>query len=133
MKTTLVRLITATAVIASLTAFAPAARATHGAHGPRVTKSGSCSGSSHWKLKLKTEDTGIEVEFEVDQNVSGQAWRVRLAENGTQIASGRRTTSRPSGSFTFTKLAHDAAGHDAFVARATNVHSGETCVGRASI
>jgi hypothetical protein len=133
MKTTLVRLITTTAVIASMSAFGPAAHAAHGSHGPRVMKSGSCSGSSHWKLKLKTEDTGIEVEFEVDQNVSGQAWRVRLAENGTQIASGRRTTRGPSGSFTFIKLAHDAPGRDAFVARATNVHSGETCVGRASI
>ena len=133
MKTDLVRLMTAATVAASLIAFAPAARAAHGAHGPRVIKSGACSGSSHWKLKLKTEDRGIEVEFEVDQNVTGQVWRVRLAENGTRIASDRRTTGAPSGSFTFAKLAHDAAGRDAFVARATNTHSGETCVGRASI
>jgi hypothetical protein len=71
MKISFMRLVAAATVAVSMSAFVPAAQASHGAHGPRVIKTGSCSGASDWKLKLKTEDAGIGVEFEVDQNVSG--------------------------------------------------------------
>jgi hypothetical protein len=46
---------------------------------------------------------------------------------------GRRTTQGPSGSFEFRAVGDDTAGTDTFRARAVNLSTGETCVGRASI
>jgi len=99
----------------------------------RIERRGTCSGAAHWKLKLKPDDGRIEVEFEVDQNVVGKIWRVRLLHNGSRILAGRRTTHAPSGSFTVRVRPVDAAGADAIVARASSIGSGQICVGRASI
>ena len=62
-----------------------------------VIRTGSCSGASDWKLKLSPEDGRLEVEFEVDQNVVGDTWRVRLLRNGELFATTRATTTAPSG------------------------------------
>jgi hypothetical protein len=96
-----------------------------------VIKRGACSGASDWKLKLSPEDGRIEVEFEVDQNVNGQVWKVAIRHNGERIFAGRRTTKAPSGSFEVRVLAPNTPGTDRFRAAATNLSSGETCVGRA--
>ena len=98
-----------------------------------VIRRGSCSGSTDWKLKLSPDDSGIEVEFEVDSNVNGQRWQVRIKENGAGIFSGSRVTGPPSGSFEIRKVASDSAGTDNFRARAVNPATGEVCVGTASI
>jgi hypothetical protein len=98
-----------------------------------VERSGSCSGRSDWKLKLSPEDGGIEVEFEVDQNIVGDTWRVVIRQNGDVLKRGRRTTEGPSGSFEFRAVGDNTAGTDRFRARAVNLATGETCVGRASI
>ena len=98
-----------------------------------VVARGACSRTAEWKLKLSPEDGRIEVGFEVDSNVNGQTWNVKIAQNGTQIFSGNRVTRAPSGSFTVRLLASDAAGADAFTASATNAATGETCSGAASI
>lgn len=97
-----------------------------------VIRSGSCSGSSDWKLKLSPENGQIEVDFEVDSNVIGQRWLVRIQKNAAQIFSGVRLTRAPSGSFTVHVLTSDPAGIDRFRAQATNPATGETCVGLAS-
>lgn len=117
------------ATVTGLLGAAPAAMAKAG----DVVKTGSCSASSDWKLKLSPEDTGIQVEYQVDQNVVGDTWRVRIFENGDKIFGGTRKTKAPSGSFTVRLLASDPAGTDAFKARATNLSTGELCVGSASI
>jgi hypothetical protein len=98
-----------------------------------VVRTGSCSGSSDWKLKLSPEDGMIEVEYEVDSNKVGQTWRVRLFQNDVRIFAGSRVTQAPSGSFTVRVVASNKAGTDAFRARAQNVASGELCRGSASI
>jgi hypothetical protein len=103
------------------------------ARGQEVIQRGSCSAQSDWKLKVKPDDSRLELEFEVDQNVVGEVWRVRITQNGAQIFSGTRTTQGPSGSFEVRRRPANAAGVDRFVARATNLTSGETCVGRISI
>ena len=95
-----------------------------------VIRRGNCSGSSDWKLKLSPEDGRIEVEFEVDSNVAGQTWQVRLTKNGNQIFSGSRETRGASGSFTVRRVTSNPAGSDVFRARAT--HAGEVCAGRAT-
>lgn len=103
------------------------------AGGRDVERRGSCSGRSDWKLKLSPEDGGIEVEFEVDQNVVGDEWRVVIRQNGDVLKRGRRTTQGPSGSFEFRAVGDNTAGTDRFKARAVNLSTDETCVGRASI
>jgi len=114
---------------ASIWLTAPAALA----GGQDVIQRGSCSEQSDWKLKVKPDNGRLELEFEVDQNVVGEAWRVRITQNGAQIFAGTRTTQAPSGSFEVRRRPVNAAGVDRFVARATNLTSGETCVGRISI
>jgi hypothetical protein len=123
------RMVLAAVLVVGTFTIAPNATAKEG----DVIRTGSCSGASDWKLKLSPENGRIEVEFEVDSNKVGQTWRVRIRQNGVLIFSGTRMTQAPSGSFTVRRLAKDHAGTDAFRARAENLASGETCVGRASI
>ena len=95
-----------------------------------VIRRGPCSASAEWKLKLSPENGRIEVEYEVDSNVNGQTWRVKIFQNGDRVFRGRRTTSGPSGSFDLRLVRPDTQGRDTFRARATN--AGQTCTGRAS-
>jgi hypothetical protein len=64
-----------------------------------MIQEGSCTGSSDWKLELSPENGQIEVEFEVDQNVSGDRWRVKILHDGDRVFRGTRTTGGASGSF----------------------------------
>ena len=97
-----------------------------------VIRQGSCSGRSDWKLKLSPEDGRIEVEFEVDQNVVGDRWRVTIRHDGAVAFRGTRTTGGASGSFEVRTVEPNHAGSDAFRARARNLSTGEVCVGGAS-
>ncbi len=101
--------------------------------GNDVTRRGSCSAQSDWKLKLSPDDGRIEVEYEVDQNVVGDTWRVRMTQNGSQFFRGKATTQGPSGSFEVRKFVDDAAGADKIVAKAVNLSTDEVCRGVASI
>jgi hypothetical protein len=114
-------------VLATLAA-APAAQAKD----EDVIRRGSCSDASTWKLKLSPEDGQIEVEFEVDQNVVGDVWRVRILHDDELVFRGRRTTKAPSGSFEVRIVEPNHAGTDRFVARARNLSTDEVCRGAAS-
>jgi hypothetical protein len=96
-----------------------------------VIRQGSCSGATDWKLKLSPENGRIEVEFEVDSNRNGQAWRVRIHHNGDLVFAKVRTTRAPSGSFEVRLVQNNRAGNDVFTARAVNPSTGEICAGRA--
>ncbi|MGZ5297676.1 MAG: hypothetical protein ACXWEZ_12255 [Actinomycetota bacterium] len=120
--------------VASLLAITPAAFAGGGGGGGTVVNAGgSCSGQSEWKMKLKPDNSSLEMEFEVDSNVSGQSWNVRIKQNGSRIFNGTRVTHGASGSFTIHRRPNDSAGTDRFVARATNPSTGETCIGKAHV
>ena len=93
---------------------------------------GNCSANSDWKLKLSPENGRIEVEFEVDQNRVGDAWRVRIRHDGDLVFAGRRITRAPSGSFQVRIVQGNRAGGDLFRGRAVNVRTGEVCDGRAT-
>lgn len=97
-----------------------------------VIRTGSCSDSSDWKLKISPQDGGLEVEYEVDQNVSGDRWRVKIRHDGDLVFNRVRTTRGPSGSFEVRIVEPDNGGTDTFRARARNLSTGEVCVGRAS-
>jgi hypothetical protein len=126
---TIHRMVLAAMLILSGLVLAPVANAKAG----DVIRTGACSGSSDWKLKLGPENGQIQVEFEVDSNVAGQTWSVRIAKNGVRIFAGRRVTQAPSGSFTVRLRTANGPGVDRFRASATNRANGETCVGIASI
>jgi hypothetical protein len=116
---------------ASLTVTASSAVAGGQKGGGGVVKTGTCSKSSTWKLKVKSDDGRVETEFEVDQNRVGKRWRVTLRDNGAVAFSGVRTTRAPSGSFTVRRLLAGSPGTDRVVASARALRGGETC--RASI
>jgi diketogulonate reductase-like aldo/keto reductase len=97
-----------------------------------VIREGSCGNASDWKLKVSPDDAGLEVEFEVDQNVSGDRWRVKIRQDGDLAFRGTRTTLGASGSFTVRIVENDTAGSDVFRARARNLSTDEVCVGSAT-
>ena len=107
--------------------------ATVAAKGTEVIRTGSCTGVSDWKLKAKPDDGRLEVEFEVDQNVNGKTWNVKLKKNGNVFWQGQRTTQAPSGSFSVTRFTGNRAGTDTIVGRAVNPATGEVCKGSLSI
>ncbi len=123
-------LIATTAVLLALPVLAAAPA---DAAGSDVRRSGSCSGSTDWKIKAKPDDGHIEVEAEIDSNHVGQTWRWKLRHDGDLVDSGRSVTRGPSGSFSVNRRATDSAGGDAFTFRATNRGTGETCVARVSL
>lgn len=97
-----------------------------------VTVRGNCASASAIKLKAnRPADGRIELELEVDQNVNGRVWRVKLNHNGSAFLTKLAKTRAPSGSFTVRTSVADAAGADSIGAVATNKSSGETC--RASL
>ena len=103
------------------------------AGGNAVEKAGNCSGASSSKLKMKSRDNKIEVEFEVDQNVNGAEWKVVLKHDGDRFFSRTKTTKGPSGSFSVERKVNDHQGTDKITARAENIATSEVCKARASL
>jgi hypothetical protein len=124
----MVRRTAAAAVAAAvMMTFATAVPATAGDDDEKIRR-GSCSGSANWKLKVKPDDGRLEVEAEIDSNVSGQTWHWRIKHNGSVSARGTKTTSGPSGSFDVERRMSNLAGTDTFRLRAT--HGSQVCRGR---
>lgn len=115
------------ALAAMLLALAPTALASGGKGGDRVLKTGKCTASSTWKLKVKSDDGRIETEFEVDQNRVGKRWRVTVVRDGSTVFRGIRATVAPSGSFTVRRLLAASVGTTRIVASATALQGGESC------
>jgi hypothetical protein len=94
---------------AGLFAATPAS-ASHGG-GDAVRTSGQCAnGAGTWKLKAKQDDSGLEIEFEVDTNQVGQLWHVRITDNGNVVVDRDARTQAPSGSFTVSPRTANRAG-----------------------
>ncbi|GAB3259944.1 hypothetical protein [Nocardioides dilutus] len=121
-----ISLAAASLLTASLALTAAPASAS-GGDDDRVIKTGSCSGSADWKLKVKTDNSKLEVEGEVDSNKSGQAWAWKIKDNGVVVAKGNATTGGPSGSFSVQRRIADKSGTDRVVFKAK--HAGQTCRG----
>jgi hypothetical protein len=98
-----------------------------GGGGGRVIKTGSCTDGTTWKLKVKSDNSLLEVEGEVDSNQSGQGWAWKIKDNGSVAAQGSATTGGRSGSFSVERKIANQAGTDTVVFRAT--HAGEVCTG----
>lgn len=124
---------TLTASAAAIAAFGFAGASTVSAKAGDVEVRGDCTARSDYKLKLQPRGGTIEYEYEVDSNVNGQRWSVRITDYGVAVFTGTRTTLAPSGSFTVSGRTTNRAGTDAFVARATNAATGEVCTARLSV
>jgi hypothetical protein len=81
----------------------------------------------------------ITLDLRLFSNRAGQLWRVRITQNGlaiaTQTAITRPTGVRPpftrrAASLTVREVADNMQGVDRFMARATNLRTGETCTAR---
>ncbi len=103
------------------------------AKGGDITRRGSCSAHSAWKLKLGPRGGVIETEFEVDSNVNGQAWNVRVTDNGVTLFTGKRVTAAPSGSFSLHLRKPNLPGTDTVKAVASNPTTRETCAASAGV
>ena len=97
--------------------------------GDDVVHRGSCTGATHWKLKVGRDDGRLEVEGEIDSNHAGQTWHWRIVHNGSTSARGTRHTTAPSGSFEVNRRLVNRAGTDTVTFRAHNRHSDERCLG----
>ncbi len=115
------------ALAAAMLTVASTAFASGGKGGRQIIKTGKCSASSTWKLKVKSDDGRIETEFQVDQNRVGKRWRVKLFRNGSAVFTGIRTTRAPSGSFEVRRLLAASPGTNRIVASAKAMHGGERC------
>src|SRR5205823_5902491 len=101
--------------------------------GGGMQASGACSAASQWKLSAKPDNGQIEAQFEVDQNVVGDTWKVVLKDNGVIFFKGQRVTKAPSGSFEVKRFTANQAGSDTITARAKNLSTGETCSGSVTV
>lgn len=82
---------------------------------PEIVRTGGCSNGADWKLKAKADDGGIQVEFQVDQNVNGRRWNVTITRDGAVVFRGVRTTRPPSGSFEVNRRIANPRGRDRIV------------------
>ncbi|MHA3702084.1 hypothetical protein ACXR2U_07845 [Jatrophihabitans sp. YIM 134969] len=124
-----IRTLGATAAVAAALVIPAVAAAPAHASGGRdgVEASGSCSVRGTWDLKAKTDDGRLEVEFEVDTNVPGQTFTVRVTDGPTVVFAGSKTTGARSGSFSVERRTADRAGVDTI--RAVATRGGNTCTG----
>jgi hypothetical protein len=98
-----------------------------------VIKTGRCSSGASWKPKAKHDDGLIEIEFEVDQNISGRRWNVVLTRDGVVVFPGARITRAPSGSFEINRRIRNPVGSDRIVASARAGRGGQLCRGALTI
>lgn len=97
-----------------------------------VRVSGSCTAAATSKLKLKSRDGGIELEFEVDHDRAGTRWRIAIVHERRVAWRGAATTAGPSGSFSVERRLPDLLGPDTVTARASGPQ-GVTCRATATL
>jgi hypothetical protein len=131
---TMFRFVVATIIgVGSILLLADGALARDGKDGrPEVRVAGSCSARATSKLRLRSRDGGIELEFEVDHNRVGTPWRVAIVHERRVAWRGAARTSGPSGSFAVSRTLPDLVGPDTVVARAWGP-AGITCRATATL
>jgi hypothetical protein len=127
MNTTKLASVAAAALLATVSV--PAAAQAGGA--AESINTGGCSGAAVWKMKVKPQNGGLQVEYEVDASRRGQQWHVNLFHSGHRIMSDVFTTRGPSGSFTIRTVEPNRAGRDWVSGRARRLGDGQTCRGGA--
>lgn len=98
-----------------------------------IRAGGQCTGGTTSKIKVKPDDGRLEVEFEVDQNRTGDRWKVKLKDNGDVVFKGSATTRGPSGSFEIERKISNKSGTDSITGTARNTDGGERCAAKVRI
>ena len=96
------------------------------------------SGHQGVAIRAGLEEMGVRVNlFPVGQAMLGREnfalLEQNVRDNGVLVVATRATTAGASGSFSVERRIANRAGTDTLVARAYNLSSGQTCVGRLSI
>src|SRR6185295_4943274 len=90
---------------------APLAAADHGGGGD-VRVAGTCSVGATSGLRLKTEDDGIEVRFELEQRRTTGVWSVKLVHERRVVWKTSARTTRGDRSFELRHTLPDLPGSD---------------------
>jgi hypothetical protein len=98
-----------------------------------IRNAGQCTGGTSSEIKVKPDDGRLEVEFEVDQNQTGDRWKVKLKDNGDVVFKGSAVTGGRSGSFSIEKKIPNRSGTDTIRGTARNTDGGERCAAKVSI
>ncbi len=98
-----------------------------------IRAAGQCTGGTTSKIKVKPDDGRLEVEFEVDQNRTGDRWKVKLKDNGHIVFKGSATARRSSGSFEIERKIPNRSGTDSITGAARNTDGGERCAAKVRI
>jgi hypothetical protein len=99
-------------IVGAVVAVVAASASTAFASDDEVREPGKCTGATSSEIKVKPDDGRLEVEFEVDQNRSGQKWSVKLKDNSDVVFKGKAKTRGPSGSFSIERQIADRSGSD---------------------
>jgi hypothetical protein len=92
---------------------------------------GACSAGATSKLRLRSRDGAISVEFSVNRRRDGERWRVVLVHE-RRVAWRATLRSNSSGSFRVERSLDDFDGPDQVTARASGP-GGITCVASATL
>jgi len=115
------------AVLALLVSAAPAPAKDGDDDGRREARVvGTCPNGASSKLRLRSRDGEISVEFEVKRNRRGERWRVVLVHERRVAWRGTVRTSRSGGSFRVRRTLRDYDGSDRVTVRASGPR-GLTC------
>lgn len=103
-------------------------------HGDRreARVAGTCGRGATSKLRLRSRDGAISVEFEVRQHRAGDTWRVVLVHERRVEWRGTARTHGSSGSFRVRRTLDDFDGPDQVTAQASGPH-GITCQASATL
>ena len=93
--------------------------------GREVRATGSCTGSSRYRLRLRAEDGKLEIRFEIDASRAG-AWSVILLHERRIVYRGVVRTRTRNSELRVRRLVDDWYGRDAIGVRASGPQA-ETC------
>jgi len=100
---------------------------------PVVQAGGSCGRGASSRIRLKADDSGIEVEFEVEHSRRlGARWKLVLVHERRVEWRGRGRAHRPRGSFSVTRIVRNLVGADRVLVRAVGPR-GITCSAAATL
>lgn len=91
-----------------------------------VIKRSNCPNPGKSKLKASPENGRIEVEYEIDNAVPGQRWRIILKKGNRRIFKAIRTVNGAQ-EINVRKVTSNGPGSERIRARAVNLNTGERC------
>lgn len=103
-----------------------------GGGGQEVRAAGSCGAGATSKVRLRSRDGVLRVQFEVDHNRARAVWRVVLVQDRRVVWRGSARTRGTSDAFEIERRLRDLPGADTVTARAWGPR-GVTCAASATL